>query len=101
MLMDLKNIQDDLVELIRIERLLKLSRMTKNDVLSLHRLAKKGAPKGQFLYAIYMLLVERNETEGYLWLNRCKQHCNALFLWKIRMVNRVWNSKRDSCHIVN
>jgi hypothetical protein len=99
--MDLNQIQDDLVELIRIERLLKLTRMTENDVLSLHRLAKKGAPRGQFLYAAYMLLVERNEAKGYLWLNRCKQRCNALFLWKIRMLIRIWKSKKNSYHNVN
>jgi hypothetical protein len=99
--MTLKQIQDDLVELIRIEGLIKLSRMTENDVLSLHRLAKKGAPRAQFYYAAYMLLVERNEAEGYLWLNRCKQRCNALFLWKIRMLIRIWKSEKNSYHNVH
>jgi hypothetical protein len=56
--MNLKKVQDDLVELIRIERLIKLSRMTENDVISLHRLAERGISRAEYdcgLYAFFCL----------------------------------------------
>jgi hypothetical protein len=90
-----------LKEIIRLEKVMKHSLLTQGDVISLSSLADKGIPRAQLLFAVYMLLVERNEAEGYLWLDRCKQRCNALFLLKIRMVIRIWKSEKNSYHNVN
>jgi hypothetical protein len=96
----LDQLEVELKEIIRIEQVMKYSLLTPGDVISLQELAEKGSPRSQFLYGL-MLLERRKDYEAIIWLNRCKRHCNGLFLWKIRMVYKALHLKQDSCHIVN
>jgi hypothetical protein len=99
--MNLNQAQDDLVELIRIERLLKLSRMTENDVLSLHRLAKKGAPRAEYVCGVYALFCLKDDELAHQWFERCRKHANGYFLWKLAMVYHMmgnqWTKESIAC----
>jgi hypothetical protein len=99
--MDLKQIQDDLIELIRIERLIKLSRMTENDVLSLHRLADKGISRADYVCGLYAFFGLKDAELAHQWFQRCRKHANGYFLWKLAMVYHMmgnqWTKESMSC----
>jgi hypothetical protein len=78
----LDQLEAELKEIIRIEQVMKYSLLTPVDVMSLQELAEKGSPRAQFLYSL-MLLERRKDDEAIKWLNRCKRHCNEIYLRKI------------------
>jgi hypothetical protein len=90
----------ELKEIIRIEQVMKYSLLTPVDVMSLQELAEKGSPRSQFLYGL-MLLERRKGDEAIKWLNRCKRHCNGLFLLKLSRVYALlgekWHQESLSC----
>jgi hypothetical protein len=99
--MDLKQIQDDLVELIRIEGLIKLSRMTENDVLSLHRQANKGIPRAEYFCGVYAFFCLKDAKLAHQWFRRCRKDANGYFLWKIatvyHMMGNQWTKESLAC----
>jgi hypothetical protein len=90
---DLKQIQDDLVELIRIERLIKLSRMTENDVLSLQNKANRGIPRAEYDCGLYALFCLKDDELAHQWFQRCKKHANGYCLWKLAMVYHMMGNQ--------
>jgi hypothetical protein len=91
--MDLKQIQDDLVELRRIEELIKLSRMNENDVLSLHRLADRGIPRAEYVCGVYAFLCLKDAELAHQWFRSCRKHANGYFLRKIAMVYHMMGNQ--------
>jgi hypothetical protein len=83
----LNQLEVELKEIIRIEQVMKYSLLTPQDVNSLKKLAEKSLPRAELLYALYLIVVERSDAEGYQWLERCQRHCNGLFLWKLSKIN--------------
>jgi hypothetical protein len=79
----LDQLEVELKEIIRIEQVMKDSLPTPGDVISLKKLAEKGLPRAELLYALYLIVVERSDAEGYQWLERCQRHCNEIYLRKI------------------
>jgi hypothetical protein len=85
----LEQLEVELKEIIRIEQVMKYSLLTPSDVISLQELANKCKPRAELLYALYLIVVERNEAEGYQWLQRCKRHCNEIYLKKIAYIDKM------------
>jgi hypothetical protein len=84
----LDQLEAELKEIIRIEQVMKYSLLTPVDVMSLKELAEKGIPRAQFLYGL-MLLERRKEDEGCQWLQKCKRHCNEVYLKRIKKVAKL------------
>jgi hypothetical protein len=84
----LDQLDAELKEIIRIEQVMKHSLLIAQDIISLKELANKGKPRAQFLYGL-MLLEQRKEAEANLWLEKCKQHCNRIYLRKIKKVFKI------------
>jgi hypothetical protein len=91
--MDLKQLQDDLFTLRRIERLLKLSIITENDVMRLLRLASRGIPRAEYLYGIYAFYYLKNAELTNQWFNKCKRHANGYYLLKLAMFYRTMGNQ--------
>ena len=91
--MDLKQIQGDLVELMRMERLLKLSIMTENDVISLYRLALRDIPRAEYFCGVYVLFCLKDAELAHQWFERCRKHANGYFLWKLALVYHMMGNK--------
>jgi hypothetical protein len=85
----LDQLEAELTEIISLERVMKYSSLNINDVMSLQTLANRGIPRAEFLYGVYKLTIERNRVEGYLWLKRCKRHCNEIYLKKIAYIVKI------------
>ena len=85
----LDQLEVELKEIIRIEQVMKYSLLTPGDVISLKKLAEKGIPRAELLYALYLIVVERKQAEGYQWLERCQRHCNEVYLGKIKKVFKI------------
>jgi hypothetical protein len=85
----LDQLEAELKEIIRIEQVMKYSLLTPGDVISLKKLAEKGIPRAELLYALYLIVVERKQAEGYQWLERCQRHCNEVYLGKIKKVFKI------------
>jgi len=83
--MDLKQLQNDLVTLRRIERLLKLSIFTEKDVMRLLSLAEMGIPRAEYLYGVYAFSYLKNTDLTNQWFSKCKSHANGYYLLKIAM----------------
>jgi hypothetical protein len=80
----LDQLEAELREIIRLEeQFIKYSLLTPGDVISLQELAENASPRAELLYALYLIVVERSDAEGYQWLEKCKRHCNGLFMAKI------------------
>jgi hypothetical protein len=60
----LDQLEVELKEIIRIEQVMKYSLLTPSDVISLKELANKGMPRAEYLFGIYMLLIEQNKAVG-------------------------------------
>ena len=78
----LDQLEAELTEIISLEMVMKYSLLTPGDVISLKKLAEKGIPRAQFLYGL-MLLEQRKEAEAYQYLEKCRRHCNDIYLRKI------------------
>jgi len=85
----LEQLEVELKEIIRIEQVMKYSLLTPGDVISLKKLAEKGLPRAELLYALYLIVVERKQAEGYQWLERCKRHCNEVYFRKIAYIVKM------------
>jgi hypothetical protein len=85
----LDQLDAELKEIIRIEQVMKYSLLTPQDVNSLQELANKGKPRAELLNALYLIVVERKQAEGYQWLERCQRHCNEVYLGKIKKVFKI------------
>ena len=96
----LDQLEAELKEIIRIEQVMKYSLLTPKDVISLKKLAENASPRAEFLYSL-MLLERRKDDEAIKWLNRCKRHCNGLFLLKLSRVYALlgekWHQESLSC----
>jgi uncharacterized protein YehS (DUF1456 family) len=86
----LDQLEVELKEIIRIEQVMKYSSLTAEDVISLKKLAEKGSPRAQFLYGL-MLLERRNKAEAYQYLEKCRRHCNEIYLRKIAICLSILN----------
>ena len=86
----LDQLEVELKEVIRIEQVMKYSLLTPSDVISLKELAEKGSPRSQFLYSL-MLLERRNKAEAYQYLEKCRRHCNEIYLRKIAICLSILN----------
>ena len=97
----LDQLEAELKEIIRIEQVMKYSLLTPGDVISLRALADNASPRSELLYALYLIVVERKETEANQWLQRCKRHANGLFLWKLSrayaFLGEKWHKESLSC----
>jgi hypothetical protein len=97
----LDQLEAELKEIIRIEQVMKYSLLTPGDVISLRALADNASPRSELLYALYLIVVERKETEANQWLQRCKRHANGLFLLKLSRVYALlgekWHQESLSC----
>jgi hypothetical protein len=91
--MDLKQVQEDLVELIRIEGLIKLSRMTENDVLSLQNKANRGIPRAEYDCGLYAFFCLKDAELANQWFQKCKKHTNGYFLWKLALVYHMMGNQ--------
>jgi hypothetical protein len=87
----LEQLEAELKEIIRIEQVMKYSLLTPDDVMSLKKLAEKGLPRAELLYALYLIVVERSDAEGYQWLERCQRHCNEIYLRKVAICLSILN----------
>jgi hypothetical protein len=85
----LEQLEVELKEIIRIEQVMKYSLLTPQDVISLKELAEKGLPRAELMYGVFKLAIERNKAEGYHWLERCKRHCNEVYLKRIQKVAKL------------
>ena len=85
----LDQLEAELREIIRIEQVMKHSSLTPSDVISLKESANGGIPRAEFLYGVYKLAIELNRVEGYQWLQRCKRHCNEIYLRKIAYIDKM------------
>ena len=85
----LDQLEAELKEIIRIEQVMKYSLLTPGDVISLKELAENASPRAELLYALYLIVVERSDAEGYQWLERCQRHCNEVYLRKIKKVYKL------------
>jgi hypothetical protein len=85
----LDQLDAELKEIIRIEQVMKYSLLTPGDVISLQELADNASPRAELLYALYLIIVERSDAEGYQWLERCQRHCNEVYLGKIKKVFKI------------
>jgi hypothetical protein len=99
--MDLKKIQEDLVELRRIEMLIKPSKLIGKDVLSLNKLAGRGIPLAEYLFGLYALYCLKDHVLAHQWFHKCKRHANGYFLWKLALAYDImginWTSELIDC----
>jgi uncharacterized protein YehS (DUF1456 family) len=86
----LDQLEVELKEIIRIEQVMKYSLLTPGDVISLQELANKGLPRAEFLYGL-MLLERRKHAEAYQYLEKCRRHCNEIYLRKIAICLSILN----------
>jgi len=97
----LDQLEAELKEIIRIEQVMKYSVMTLDDVISLRELANKGVPRGELNYGIFKLVIERNEAEAYMWLKRCRKHCNRILKAKTNHVYKLMKLSQNRPKVKN
>ena len=86
----LDQLDAELKEIIRIEQVMKYSLLTPGDVISLKKLAEKGLPRAEFHFGLYLLLFgQKNAAIGHQWLEKCKRHCNDVYLRKITYIDKI------------
>ena len=44
--------------------------------------ASSGSPRGEFIYGLYLLLHQNNESEAEVWWNKFFYHSNGFALWR-------------------
>ncbi len=56
--------------------------LSEEETTFLKDFANTGSPRGEFIYGLYLLLHQNNESEAEVWWNKFFYHSNGFALWR-------------------